>query len=147
MHVQLTRALNIAKKNKEKVIILDSSDPESAFVVMSLDDYESISTVGNVKKLTEHELLDKINRDIADWKSFQNRNDKESYDDFKAQDFDDFCFEDDYYDEEEDYPDETGLKLAEMAGIKRKWKIPDERKQAAEEIIEDDRQYFEEITF
>jgi len=29
----------------------------------------------------------------------------------------------------------------------KRWTIPKERKEAAEEVIEEDRQYFEEITF
>lgn len=71
---KLNKALRIARKSGDKVIVVDSADPGSdAFMVMSLEDYEEIiankSEKDAVGDLTEQQLIDKINRDIALWKS------------------------------------------------------------------------------
>lgn len=72
---KLNKALQIARKSGDKVIVVDSANPEAeAFVVMNLKDYEGIIAEKNEKNapvgdLTEQQLIDKINRDIALWKS------------------------------------------------------------------------------
>ncbi len=67
---QLQRAINLTKKNGDRLVVFDKADSEEPFVVMSLDDYEKLVIGHNeVRGLTENELLDKINRDIAIWKS------------------------------------------------------------------------------
>jgi len=70
MQDQLQKAINLAKITGDKIIVIDSSKPDSAFVVMRLDEYEKFVLGQNeLRSLTEEELLDKINRDIAIWKS------------------------------------------------------------------------------
>jgi len=72
MQNQLKKAISIAKKTGDRLIVNDLSRGDSAFVVMSLDEYEKLVTEkSEVRGLTEDELLDKINRDIAIWKSEQ----------------------------------------------------------------------------
>lgn len=66
MLAQLQKAINLSKKTGDKIIVVDSADPRNSFVVMSLDEYEKIvEERSGIKSLTEDELLDKINRDIA----------------------------------------------------------------------------------
>lgn len=68
---KLQKIVNLIKKTGDKAIVLDQSgDP--AYVMMSLEDYERlILGKSDVRGLTESELLDKINRDIAIWKENQ----------------------------------------------------------------------------
>ncbi len=67
----LQKIINLIKKTGDKVIILDENgDP--GFILMSIGDYESLVLgKSGVQGLTEAELLDKINRDIAIWKDNQ----------------------------------------------------------------------------
>jgi hypothetical protein len=159
MNEQLQKAINLARKTGDKLIIVDSQRPNSAFVVMSLDDYEQILGAKNeVKNLTENELLDRINRDIALWKNEQYLKEERT---LKAKDFmadtnnkanireskymesntprehDYFGVAPDFFVDSEKKPDAP----------KKQWKIPEERKIGAEEVIEEDRQYLEEITY
>ena len=77
MYNQLQKVINLVNKTGDRVIVVDSANPENIFVVMGLDEYEKI--VGHtetkqiwqskIRDLTEDELLDRINRDIAIWKS------------------------------------------------------------------------------
>lgn len=70
MQNQLQKAINLAKITGDKIIVIDSLKPDSAFVVMRLDEYEKFVLGHNeLRSLTEEELLDRINRDIAIWKS------------------------------------------------------------------------------
>ena len=74
MEDQLKKALKLAKRTGDRVIMVDSADPRnSAFVVMNIDEYEKMLSYKegykeDVKGLTEEQLIDKINRDIALWK-------------------------------------------------------------------------------
>ncbi|MFH1187552.1 MAG: hypothetical protein V1688_01675 [bacterium] len=75
---------NLAKITKllsrgEKIIVVnEQADPQ--FVVMNMGEYEKI--INNfdidIKGLTEEELLAKINRDIAIWKSTQEVNETDA---------------------------------------------------------------------
>ncbi len=127
----MQKAINLAKKTGDRLIVFDSSKPDNVFVVLSLKDYENL-VLGRseVRGLTEDELLDKINRDIAIWKSEQDFSENPSY--------------------FENPPVENGKpesidKIIRKA--KRGWSIPGKVKSKAEEIIEEDRQYLEEINF
>lgn len=126
---QLQKAINLAKKTGDRLLVFESPTSDNGYVVMSLDEYEKISvSTSEVRGLTEDELLDKMNRDIAVWKSEQGaKNDHEIDYSFSSDEGKDFSLE----------------------NKKRKspWAIPEDRKEAAEEIIEEDRQYLEEIRF
>ena len=70
MHNQLQKAINLVNKTGDRLLVVDMANPEQVFAVMSIDEYEKL-VIGrsDVIGLTENELLDKINRDIAIWKS------------------------------------------------------------------------------
>jgi len=154
---QLQKAINLSKKTGDRLIVFDRPDSDP-YVVMSLDDYEKLAAVreDNVRNLTEKELLDKINRDVAIWKSEnsfggfgEHIGDFNSIDDINSvSEFADFAPP-----EERDFASFGDLKKEEnKSEEKRKkgnnWAIPSDRKQAAEEVDEEeDRQYLEEIPF
>ena len=72
MSDRLERFMNLIAKTGDKVVVYDRHDPENSFVISSLSDYEQLmEEAQGVKGLTEDELIDKINRDIALWKSGQ----------------------------------------------------------------------------
>lgn len=60
------------------IVVNEEIDPQ--FVVMNVEDYEKVMdhSETNVKGLTEEELLAKINRDIAIWKSTQQEDESNS---------------------------------------------------------------------
>lgn len=67
----LKRVFDLINKTGDRCIIL-SPDSDEAYAVMSLAEYERLALGrSQVSGLTEDELLDKINRDIAIWKSQQ----------------------------------------------------------------------------
>jgi len=132
MQDQLQKAINLARKTGDKLIVVDSSKPDNVFVVMSLKDYENLVLgKSEVRGLTEDDLLDKINRDIAIWKSDQLEEKNIS-------------IIPDYFKElpnKEEGFEKVGKKF------NKSWSIPSRRKINAEEIIEEDRQYLEELAF
>ena len=135
MQNQLQKAINLAKKTGDKLIIYDIAKPDNTYVIMSLNQYEDIvAEKSEVRGLTEKELIDKINRDVAIWKSDQNQNV-----DFEKNNS--FFVNQESKKTEYDFP-----QIDKMIERKKNlWGIPKERKQAAEKIIEEDRQYLEEI--
>ena len=65
------KVLDIINKTGDRCIIVSETSDE-AYAIMSLKEYERIMLgKAQVTELTEDELLDKINRDIAVWKSQQ----------------------------------------------------------------------------
>jgi hypothetical protein len=153
MQNKLQKAINLSRKTGDRLIIFDSPRSEDPFVVMSLEDYEKMMlNRSEVRGLTEDELLDKINRDIAIWKSEQN-----SLDDISIRtvnnvnNFANISRNSNYLDFGNDYTggmaDNYGKENPKKdTNIKKNhWTIPSERKEAAEEIIEEDRQYLEDI--
>lgn len=135
MQDQLQKAINLVKKTGDKLIVFDSLKPDNTFIVMSLKDYENLVLgKSEVRGLTEDELLDKINRDIAIWKSDQAET--ENIDAIP-----------DYFRE---LPDKIEIPEKVMKRAGKRWSIPSRRKVNAEEIeetIEEDRQYLEELAF
>jgi PHD/YefM family antitoxin component YafN of YafNO toxin-antitoxin module len=71
----LQKIVDLIKKTGDKAIILnENGDPD--YVLMAVGDYEDlVFGKAEVRGLTEQELLDKINRDIAIWKTDQEVND------------------------------------------------------------------------
>ncbi|HNV12747.1 MAG TPA: hypothetical protein PK686_01400 [bacterium] len=63
MSKQLKQVINLSKKTGDRIIVFDNSEPEDSFVLMSLDQYESL--VNNEKKegLTERKNIDNIKKD------------------------------------------------------------------------------------
>jgi len=143
----LERAINLAKKTGDRLIVFDSMKPANAYVVMSLLDYENLVLSKNpVRDLTEDELLDKINRDIAIWK-----NEQEYKESLVKQStiLDELANKD-----QADILDKTSSSFGHITKEDDKpkkiggaWSIPEQRKQYAEEVIEEDRQYLEEVLY
>lgn len=134
MQNHLQKAIDLAKISGDKVIVFDSPESDHGYVVMNIEEYEKIIKKTPVNRsLTEQELIDNINRDIAVWKSEQdlsiNKNQTEQGFDPEDADINDW---------------KIGEKTS-PAKKKNMWKIPEERKEGAEEIIEEDRQYLIEI--
>ncbi|MCK5211661.1 hypothetical protein KAJ89_03095 [Candidatus Parcubacteria bacterium] len=160
MQNQLKKAINIARKTGDRLIVYDLSRGDSAFVVMSLDEYEKLVTEkSEVRGLTEDELLDKINRDIAIWKSEQDMelslskkeipNVFETVRDRKFTPISDVLDETDFITDEMDnnkekYFEEKFEEKEELS-TSNHWRIPRDRKEGAEEIIEEDTQYLETV--
>ncbi|MCX6740571.1 MAG: hypothetical protein NTZ49_05075 [Candidatus Parcubacteria bacterium] len=68
--INLQRILDLIRKTGDKYIFEDENN--GMFVVMSLPDYENYIFKNNqLKDLSEEELLNKINKDIAIWKATQ----------------------------------------------------------------------------
>jgi hypothetical protein len=135
MYNQIQRAINLIRKTGDRLLIADKE--ENVYALMHLDQYEDlIHEDSGVRGLTENELLDKINRDIAIWKS--------------DQEFDDYSYKGDL--EENDFISNIKNNIEKISDFnfreedkKNNWKIPGEIKEGAEEIIDEDRQYLEEI--
>lgn len=80
----IKKLINLVRKTGDRMIVFDQEG--SSYVLMSVEDYESLLLAkSGVSGLTEEELLDKINREIAIWKSNQ---EEEMLDNFKAIDND-----------------------------------------------------------
>ena len=180
---KLQKLIDLSKKTGDRIIAFDSNGRNDAFVVMGVDEYEKI-VVGNspVRGLTESELVDKINRDIAIWKSdLQSEENRLRLDKileeneisdlrdeaipFWEDDYEDYVEEEDltesYFTEEDEEDGEEvdddwhsieditrkseDKNKSERKSPKKIWEIPNKRKDMAEEIIEEDRYYLEDI--
>ena len=134
----MQKAINLVKKTGDRLIIFDSSRPDDVFVILSLKDYENLVLgKSEVRGLTEEELLDKINRDIAIWKSEQNSDEETAVN----SDYFSPLFASGEHGGQEKIKD----KIIKKAG--KSWSIPMRRKMKAEEIIDEDRQYLEDLAF
>jgi len=147
MDKPLQKAMNLAKKTGDRVIVVDTARSEETFIIMGIDEYEKL-VIGysEVRNLTEDELLDKINRDIAIWKSDNDINNKYKNEDKNVykrntieddylpdNDIDDVLDENMYYYNEENVSfNDEGKK---EGGRERGWAIPPNIKKGAEEII------------
>jgi len=154
MQSQLQKAINLIKKTGDRLMIFDSRKPDNVHVIMNLKDYENlILGKSEVRGLTEDELLDKINRDIAIWKSEQDYSESltKTEDSFKA---DENISETDVDIDNQEFFNHTINSLRDRKESENKernqnnaWSIPKNRKEAAEEVIEEDRQYLEDVPF
>ena len=174
MQNQLRRAMELAKKTGDRLIVFDSVKSSEPYVVLSIDEYERLMIKkSDVRGLTEEELLDKINRDIATWKSeqefFNEYLEKDDYDNEFAEESAagnelDEDLEEEFYFEPEEYKHfETKIEkfaaeslINEIAkeredaeeaagGTPKRFSIPSDRKKAADEVIKEDKNYLEEI--
>ncbi len=76
MDNQLNKIIGLIQKTGDKCVVFNPTN--EAYVVMTLKDYEKLVLgKSEVHNLTEDELLDKINRDIAVWRSLRELENKE----------------------------------------------------------------------
>lgn len=69
---QLQRFIDLVNKTGDKLVIFDRYQPDNSFVILGINDYEAlVSEPSALEDLTEEELADKINSDIAIWKNEQ----------------------------------------------------------------------------
>lgn len=81
---QMDKVLQLAAKTGDKVIVL--SEDHEPYVVMTVQEYEALlHGSSSVKDLSEDELLNKINRDIAVWKASQDNLSDYSLEDFRVE--------------------------------------------------------------
>jgi len=138
MQGELKRVINLAKITGSRIIVFNPDHPEEAYVVVDLDDYEELFKSGfDVRSLTEEELIDKINRDIALWKSENDFKNLDNIIDFQ---------EDDDLDAISKRPITKieDIILAKKKEVIKRWTIPVERWQGREEA-EEEKQYLEEV--
>lgn len=69
MDKQLKKAINLAKKTGDRIIVFDANYPEDSFVLIDLNDYEKMIENKPEKDLTSDDLTDKINSDVAMWRN------------------------------------------------------------------------------
>jgi len=80
MHEQFKKAIALAKKTKDNVILYNPENPEDTFVLLDIDKYEKMIDKSEKKPaiskenndLTDDNLADKINREISMWKNQEN---------------------------------------------------------------------------
>ena len=148
MNNALEKAIKIAKKTGDRVIVADSAT-DSAFVVISLGQYEEMLEQGNERLVLTHEkMIDKINRDIAEVKREEEEagnfgknawNEEDEYDEsVDREEYEDFTEMDDG--EEDEQEKRTGNRRSS-------WRIPKERKGDEIGDVDDDKQYLEDIPF
>ncbi len=84
MSKRLQRILDLSKRTGDTVVVHDPS-AEHDVVVLPFDRYEELTTPRTQENFNEHlleemserELIDKLNRDIAMWRSYQEMNERE----------------------------------------------------------------------
>lgn len=79
---QLKKILKLIKKTGDKVVIYNENEPNNSFVLMDLENYESLVGENNNDKnklkiadtgdLTTDDITDRINCDISTWKNQEN---------------------------------------------------------------------------
>ena len=89
MNTSFDRLLNLAQKTGGNLIIYDRYS-DCNLVVLGVDEYERLVDVDmdkdrgeycggeDTREMSEGEMLDKINRDIAAWRSYQEKEDYEN---------------------------------------------------------------------
>ena len=95
--------MELIKKTNDRCIVLDSAN-NSAYVILPFKEYENIvKGQVNISKLTEEELLSKINHDIAIWKANQPEEDFEwESSDFLSKESENIDLKEDFFEEEEE---------------------------------------------
>lgn len=162
MSQELKKVIKLVKKTGDRIIVFDPEEGEENFVVLPWEEYEKLlgdrgfpvqnqTSERNVKNLTENELIDKINRDIAAWKT---ENEDKKLDSYKiiesvleSEPDEEIEAEEDnfyYYNEPEDKQGQTQSEQSSQAESseepkeekRRAWDIPVDIKKGAEEVKE-----------
>lgn len=67
----LQKILDLIKKTGDRLVVLET-ESETAYVVMTLEDYEKLMRPkSHLEEMSEGELLEKINQDMATWRAHQ----------------------------------------------------------------------------
>ncbi|MCK5416405.1 hypothetical protein KAI92_03190 [Candidatus Parcubacteria bacterium] len=111
---QLQKAIELAKKTGDKIIVFDNPQSENAFVVMPFDKYEQIVSKASSEKtnlnnpekkdyLTQNKKNDNMNQEMAEWKNGHNFGVSKEIDKL---DFHNMMDEEDYEEDYENYNNE-----------------------------------------
>lgn len=135
MKEQLKKAIELSKKTGDRLMVYDISESHDPYIVMAIDDYEKMvvgASADNKSSLTDVDLTDKINRDIAVWKDGQTRENSEIIKAESGQNNEPVY---EKYEEKEDpivkieeVGDEEDDDEFQKGGNKGNWNIPDSRK-------------------
>jgi hypothetical protein len=145
---KLQRILNLANKTGDNVIVFDPQSGEP-YVVVSFEKYETLAKKNQgTEYLTEPEITDKINPEMASWENEPNFSAFDEYQESELNNQEPVMSE--VFTDEEDEEEMMSEPIGNFEPIRQvlerrdsAWQIPQERKAAAV----DDEQYLEEITF
>lgn len=77
---QINRVVRLVRRTGDKAIIMDN-ESDAVMMLMDLGAYEKIlERSQGVEKLTEEELMEKINRDVAVWRAYNDKERVETFD-------------------------------------------------------------------
>ena len=130
----LQKIIELIKKTGDRVIVFDQVNSDNSYVILAQKDYEKmVNGLAGVRGLTESELIDKINRDIAVWKSDHDLDDYHDQPDF-GEELADNYFGNEPHDNQwiNEYAEEAIRRAS------KNWTIPDSRKRRATEVIGED---------
>jgi hypothetical protein len=157
MQNELKRIINLARITGARLIVLDSENPEEGYAVIGLDDYEKlVEGKLDIRGLTEEELIDRINRDIAIWKSENDSNNSGNLDWPRGREKEEEAKinKTERNDSVENNNIGNIIRIGDMIEKRKRekngrWSIPVERRRGLEEdtVIEEERQYLEDIIF
>jgi hypothetical protein len=157
IHNHLQRALSLAKRTGDRLLVCDRYDERDSYVVMAMDEYERLIDMAEnaddfYQEIDEMEEIEQGGEEDED-KEIDSEED--FYPDFREKnaemsEISDFDFSDSIeLDNTADYGriSDVSEKDAEpQKNTRKRWQIPTEVKQAGEEgLAEDDRYYLETI--
>ena len=117
MNNQLQRAMNLARKTGDRIIVIDDINPDNSFVIMDFESYEELATPEKKPErvvLTDRKISDNINRDKG---MLENREDIEVNDNVSNY-----------------FSPENIQKRLNGNEAKKRWSIGDKMKNKAEEV-------------
>ncbi|MBP6859675.1 MAG: hypothetical protein KBC69_03600 [Candidatus Magasanikbacteria bacterium] len=77
---QIDRVIKLVRRTGDKVVLMDN-ESDAVMMLMELGSYEKmLANSEGVEKLTEEELMEKINRDVAIWRASNDRERLETFD-------------------------------------------------------------------
>ena len=71
---QINRVIQLVRKTGDKVVLMDN-ESEAVLMLMDLGVYEKMLSTSpqRIETLTEEELMEKINRDVAVWRAYNDK--------------------------------------------------------------------------
>lgn len=141
MDTGLNKILNLAKKTGDNVIVFDQNNPENSYVILALKNYERlVGEAEDASFLTEDDMADKINRDIAFWDEDEEADFLPSeFGDWEDEENDEEAEEEDEWEEEVNYlyPTEDELALMHQAPLNQEQEAPKPEAPSVEEDLAD----------
>lgn len=77
---QIDRVIKLVRRTGDKVVLMDN-ESDAVMMLMELGSYEKmLANSESVEKLSEEELMEKINRDVAVWRAYNDQERLETFD-------------------------------------------------------------------